>query len=333
MERLNDIGAKELARLGLRKQLMRQEGVPAYEAQPVSRLPTGSFLLSEEDDQEVVEGTISPTAESTDERRRVVGRGLPKARPSLQLVPLSEPKDQVPQPAATRPDVCPLCKGAGFTRADVPFGHPAFGKPVECKCKLEQKKEAQRLRLREQSQIDHLAAFQEEAFETFQLWLPGVQAAYEAVAQWSLAPLGWLLLEGPNGCGKTHLAVATAKCCIEQGIAVLFAVVPDLLDDLRTTFAPGAEECYDETFQRMKQVEILILDDLGAQSNTAWAQEKLFQLLNYRYNARLATMVTTNRIDLEGIEPRIRSRLRDKRLVRRIAMTEAQDFREMEPDQ
>ena len=80
----------------------------------------------------------------------------------------------------------------------------------------------------------------------------------------------------------------------------------------------------------MREAEVLILDDLGAESATSWAMEKLFQLLNYRYNACLATVITTNKTNLEGISPRVRSRMHDRRLVKMIDMADAQDFREME---
>ena len=107
----------------------------------------------------------------------------------------------------------------------------------------------------------------------------------------------------------------------------LFAVVPDLLDYLRATFAPDAEEHYDDAFMKMRETELLVLDDLGAEQSTPWANEKLFQLLNYRYNGRLATVITTNKIGFTGIENRIRSRLSDTRLVRVVTLGEAQDFR------
>ena len=230
-------------------------------------------------------------------------------------------------PSSHQAPVCPICKGAGYVRADVPFGHTQFGKPVECRCKQAKKNEERRKLLREQSQLDQLEAFRESSFSTFQLWLPGVQEAYEAALQFAQDQEGWLVLEGPNGCGKTHLAVAIAKRCLDEGLITLFAVVPDLLDYLRSTFSPKAEECYDEAFLRMREVDLLVLDDLGAESNTSWAQEKLFQLLNYRYNARLATVFTTNKVGFVGIETRIRSRLSDKRLVQVVTMGEAQDFR------
>ncbi len=247
--------------------------------------------------------------------------------------PLSAPTGVIPAPQPAPGISCPLCQDRGYLRADVPFGHPQFGKPVECQCKQARRNEARRLRLREQSKLDELAAFQEETFESFQFWLPGVGQAYEAARAFAQTPVGWLVLVGNNGCGKTHLAVAIAKCCLEDGATVLFAVVPDLLDYLRSTFAPTAEETYDEEFRKMREAEVLILDDLGAESSTSWATEKLFQLLNYRYNARLATVFTTNKIGFEGIAPRLRSRLSDRRLVRTVTLTGAQDFREMEQGQ
>jgi DNA replication protein DnaC len=248
---------------------------------------------------------------------RVVDAGSP-------LVMADEPKRVLPSLA-----FCTRCRNVGYVRANVPFGDPLFGKALECECKKQRKKEAQRLQLREQSKIDQLAGFQDESFETFQFWLAGVSQAFQEAAQWADALQGWLVMQGPNGCGKTHLAIAIAKRCLDNGAAVLFATVPDLLDYLRAAFSPNTEVGYDDEFQKMREAEVLILDDLGAEQSTAWANEKLFQLLNHRYNAHLPTVVTTNCIDLSGIAPRLRSRLRDRRLVQTVVM-DAQDFREME---
>jgi len=252
---------------------------------------------------------------------RVVEGSLVGQR-SLPLLPLTSedaPVAQVPS--------CPHCKGAGYLRKEVPFGHPDFGKPIECMCKLAKKNDARRQHLRELSQIDTLAAFREASFETFQYLLAGVEEAFDAAVAFASRPDGWLILAGDNGCGKTHLAVSIARRCLDEGMIVLFAVVPDLLDYLRATFAPNAEETYDETFQKMREADVLILDDLGAEQTTPWATEKLFQLLNYRYNGRKATVVTTNKVGLAGIDRRIRSRLGDRRLVRIITMDQAQDYR------
>ncbi|MFQ5988147.1 MAG: DNA replication protein DnaC, partial [Dehalococcoidia bacterium] len=59
---------------------------------------------------------------------------------------------------------------------------------------------------------------------------------------------------------------------------------------------------------------LLILDDFGEQSSTPWAQEKLYQLINHRYNDRLPTVITTC-LPLENMETRIGSRLADPRLI------------------
>jgi len=124
------------------------------------------------------------------------------------------------------------------------------------------------------------------------------------------APQGWLIFQGLNGCGKTHLAAAIANQLRESGKEVLFIVVPDLLDHLRASFGPESRVSYDALFEKIKKIQVLILDDFGEHSATSWAQEKLYQLINYRYNARLATVITTC-LNLEEIENRVSSRMVD----------------------
>ena len=139
------------------------------------------------------------------------------------------------------------------------------------------------------------------------------------------------LLIGPNGCGKTHLAAAIANQHLNNGALVLFAVVPELLAHLRATFAPTSTVIYDQLFSRMREAELLVLDDLGAQQSSPWANEKLFQLLNYRYNSAFPTIITTNNIGLQGIEDRIRSRMMDTSLVVTVDLDRAQDYRPRKP--
>ena len=77
-------------------------------------------------------------------------------------------------------------------------------------------------------------------------------------------PDGWLLLNGPRGCGKTHLAVAIAGEQLKRGSQVFFAFVPTLLDHLRATFSPESPVGYDELFEQINSVPLLVLDDLGS---------------------------------------------------------------------
>ena len=229
----------------------------------------------------------------------------------------------VPPPAMLR-GPCPKCKGAGYLRADVPFGHPNFGRPIRCECKEAEQREKRRQQLKEMS---NLHAFHEQTFNTFNSRIPGVQEAHQEALKFSDNPNGWLLLVGPNGCGKTHLAAAIANQSLEGGAVVLFAVVPDLLDHLRAAFAPTANEVYDQLFSKMREAELLVLDDLGSQHSSPWASEKLFQLLNYRYNMGIPTVITANPRGLQGIDERIRSRLHDAGLVVKVHLDRANDRR------
>jgi DNA replication protein DnaC len=140
-----------------------------------------------------------------------------------------------------------------------------------------------------------------------------LRQAFHLAEEFARSPEGWLIFQGVNGCGKTHLAAAIANYRLAEGKPVFFVVVPDLLDHLRSTFSPDSKISYDEFFEQIKETPLLILDDFGEQSATPWAQEKLYQLLNYRYNARLPMVVTTC-LSLEEIEPRISSRMVDPKL-------------------
>ncbi|MFN8639846.1 MAG: ATP-binding protein [Dehalococcoidia bacterium] len=136
------------------------------------------------------------------------------------------------------------------------------------------------------------------------------RGAYRLARQWADAPHGWLVLVGKNGAGKTHLAAAAAVHRLQQGERVCFVNVPDLLDELRSTFAPGSASRFDRVFQPLLDVPLLVLDDPGAQQTSPWAQEKLYQIINHRHLARSHTIVTTN-VELGAMEPRIASRLSD----------------------
>ncbi len=166
-----------------------------------------------------------------------------------------------------------------------------------------------------------LEALRQKAFNNFDYKLANLlpeerqslEQAYRNAVNFAKSPEGWLVFMGVNGCGKTHLAAAVANQLRKEGKSVLFIVVTDLLDYLRSTFNPESRVSYDELFEKIKKTPVLVLDDFGEQSATPWAQEKLYQLINYRYNARLATVITTC-LSLDEIESRISSRMVDPSL-------------------
>ncbi len=218
----------------------------------------------------------------------------------------------------------------GYVLADVPLGHPDFGKAIPCHCKQEERLWR---RVHEYQGMSNLAALAHYTFDAFTAappWLApanqeSLRRAFNATSAFAQNPEGWLVLTGNYGCGKTHLAAAIANDRLDRGQPAIFVVVPDLLDHLRTTFGPNSDVAYDEMFEQVRSTRLLILDDLGSQSATPWAQEKLFQILNHRYNAHLPTVITTNQ-RLEDLDQRLRSRLLDINLVQRLHIM-APDFR------
>ncbi len=173
-----------------------------------------------------------------------------------------------------------------------------------------------------QHELSSLALHRHQTFGTFNLRkgekLPGedqrtLEEAFRAAKAFAEKPTGWLVLLGTYGCGKTHLAAAIANYRAGKGEAVMFIVVPDLLDHLRATFNPNSAVSYDRRFEDVRTAPLLILDDLGTQAMTPWVREKLYQLFNYRYNATLPTVITSAD-SLDEIDPRIRSRMLDQRL-------------------
>jgi DNA replication protein DnaC len=227
--------------------------------------------------------------------------------------------------------LCPVCGGTGYLRQDVPIHHPEFGKLVPCQCRLAKQDEDRTQKLRAISNLDTMTRF------TFDRFVPdgygitearqrNLREAYEAARAFAAEPKGWLIFLGGYGCGKTHLAAAIANEVIQKGEPAIFVVVPDLLDHLRATYSPFSDVAYDRRFEEIRAASLLILDDLGAHSSTPWAQEKLFQIFNYRYNAQLPTVITSNQ-ELEDIDIRIRSRLIDPDLARVIKIL-APDFRQ-----
>jgi len=223
---------------------------------------------------------------------------------------------------------CTTCKGAGYFCLDVPIGDPNFGHLIACECKLDAKMQR---RKEELVHLSNLRPFDEKTFMNFSPDIEGVRLAYMRTLEYARRPQGWLFLLGGYGSGKTHLAAAIANEAMRRDFEVLFMVVPDLLDHLRATFGPHSETSYDERFEIVRNVPLLILDDLGTENTTPWAREKLFQIINHRYNHKLSTVFTSNE-DMDHLDPRIASRLCDSVLCERILL-EAKDYRKLSINQ
>lgn len=115
-----------------------------------------------------------------------------------------------------------------------------------------------------------------------------------AAARESLDKNTSLFIHGAPGTGKTFLAAIVAQEFMSRGRTVIFTEVPALLDTLKSTFDDSATARIDELTASLSTVDVLVLDDLGTENPTEWAVERLFLIVNARYNSQSTTLVTSN---------------------------------------
>ncbi len=130
-----------------------------------------------------------------------------------------------------------------------------------------------------------------------------------------------LLLVGPAGRGKTHLACAIlSELILTKGVDGLYADFSDLLIRIQTTFRPDADFSKETLLTPFSEAELLVLDELGASRPHAWVLDVLYNVLNTRYNRKKITIATSNFEDevdaasgeKEKLEERIGYRLRSR---------------------
>ena len=103
-----------------------------------------------------------------------------------------------------------------------------------------------------------------------------------------------LILVGNNGVGKTHLACSIANKLIENGIPVIYGTLINLLAELRNSYDTDNDISEMEIIKLYENVALLIIDDLGKEKPSEWGLEKLFTIINSRYENNLPVIITTN---------------------------------------
>jgi DNA replication protein DnaC len=107
---------------------------------------------------------------------------------------------------------------------------------------------------------------------------------------------------GDVGTGKTTLAMLVSHHALEAGHDVAIYSLPRLLAEIRMTFDDASERSYVELLDRLATVDLLHLDDLGAEKTSPWVLEQLYAIVNARYEDQRATLITTNLTREELVE-------------------------------
>jgi len=217
------------------------------------------------------------------------------------------------------------CNGARYVRGNFPLGHILFGKAIPCACLRSERARERGERLRRMSGLSEaeLSGFTFEGFDP-RLCRPQSEQMQQAMAdikrqceEYARNPRGWLVLVGNVGSGKTHLAAAIARYSIHHDRPAYMATMPRLLNMLRAGYNDAVT--FEQRVQMLEEVDLLVIDDLGAEKATEWAIEQLYSIVNARYHTRRPMVITSN-VDLERadgvIDARVLSRLREGTLAK-----------------
>ena len=232
------------------------------------------------------------------------GRGAPRAEQDL-------PQDAPTPTSITK--TCSICRGLGWLSPD--YVRPAdrlLAQITPCSCQAAATSADRLRRLRSYSNLGTLSRYTFESLDHQRIGDATdaslfLNAFTQAVA-FTDKPRGWLVLTGPPTTGKTHLAASIVNALIERDREVLYMSLPDLLDELRSGFNPNNPLPYVEIYDRVSDAKVLVLDDLGQHYPTEWAQEKLHQIVNHRYNAQLPTVFVVDG-PISQLDPLVASRL------------------------
>ncbi len=245
---------------------------------------------------------------------------------------MSAPKGAQTSPSPTMTYKCAYCKDAGYT--DGTISYQQYGTSDKYYCKECEKGEQMFIAwLKEPAQQLHLRQCKQEKIERM-MKISGVDGCFsnkrlkdikdgsnlfrdcqKYVDDWvQMKAQGFgFYFWGNIGAGKTHTAAAIANELMEKKmVEVLFLNMPEAVTRVKKTFDSDLKTEDARLFERMKEVEMLVLDDLGVEKNSDWLTDQIYQVVDHRWKNKKPMIVTTN-ISIEDLgviyKPQVASRI------------------------
>ena len=211
--------------------------------------------------------------------------------------------------------VCSLCGGTGWVLEAIEGRKQA--RSCSCRDEALRRERLDSAQIPERYRADNFANFDDLGSKVL---VRAKEIAREFVDSYPAVDSG-LLLVGPAGRGKTHLACAIlSELVVTKNVAGLYGDFSDLLLRIQTSFRPDADASKESVLTPYADAELLVLDELGASKPHPWVLDVLYNLLNTRYNRKRITIATSNFEDepdstsgeREKLEDRIGYRLRSR---------------------
>lgn len=219
---------------------------------------------------------------------------------------------------------CPVC-GKKIPPVEFKIGDRTFYGPLRCECEIKAYNEAEQRRIDAEKRARISKYFDmselgdkhaDSTFEDYEVrpgnrrWFETAKAYAENLGANIESGRGLMVLGNP-GNGKSHLLAAIGRVAQEQNHTVVIRSVPVLLKRFQATYNRDNRTNEDDLLEVLREVDLLGLDDLGAERTSEWAQSQLYYLIDERYRWRKSVIVTSN-ATLEELEIRVGARTLDR---------------------